>query len=260
MSDRAVNWKLDGNHAHLSCGPLSGTVTVDQANASFVVEQWSERPVSGLTVLAYSGLDFVTESLAETYIRGGDFVATFTESRADRVAPQLYWRALFVKEFRAAQIELIVSVRTNLLDSSPASRAHSLVYLNANPLHATSLDAPHFDGIEMFPVRPGEIATWRPVIKFDTSKSRQHLFVFRIPEHGLSFAQMVHPSDFVAAELAADMQLNYSLSATLFPERLEKGVIRRGRICGWFMPAENDLETAVQLARQFVDEPLPLTT
>jgi hypothetical protein len=47
--------------------------------------------------------------------------------------------------------------------------------------------------------------------------------------------------------------------AKLFPEHLEKGVIRRGRVCGWFMPAENDLETAVALARQFVAEPLPLT-
>ena len=49
------------------------------------------------------------------------------------------------------------------------------------------------------------------------------------------------------------------LRATLFPERLEKGVIRRGRVCGWFMPVENDLETAVRLARAFVEEPLPLT-
>ena len=71
---------------------------------------------------------------------------------------------------------------------------------------------------------------------------------------------MVHPSDFVAAQVDADMQLNQCLSTTLFPEHLEKGVIRRGRICGWFMPTETDLEVAVQLARQFVDEPLPLTT
>jgi hypothetical protein len=46
----------------------------------------------------------------------------------------------------------------------------------------------------------------------------------------------------------------------LFPERLEKGVIRLARICGWFMPAENDLATAVELAKRFVAEPPPLTT
>ena len=66
---------------------------------------------------------------------------------------------------------------------------------------------------------------------------------------------MVHPTDFVSARL----QHTRHVETTLFPEHLEKGVIRRGRICGWFMPAENDLDTAVELAREFVNEPPPLT-
>jgi hypothetical protein len=87
--------------------------------------------------------------------------------------------------------------------------------------------------------------------------STQHLIVFRHATLGLSYAEMVHPTDFVMAE--ADGGQCYARS-TLFPERLEKGVIRRGRVCGWFLPTENDLATAVELASQFVDEPLPLTT
>jgi hypothetical protein len=84
------------------------------------------------------------------------------------------------------------------------------------------------------------------------------LFVFRQPELGLSYAEMVHPTDFVSAE--ANGRPPTCVRSTLFPEGLEKGVIRRARICGWFLPTENDLETAVELAKQFVDEPLPLTT
>jgi hypothetical protein len=81
-----------------------------------------------------------------------------------------------------------------------------------------------------------------------------------MPQHGLSYAQLVHPSDYVAAELGIDSEPPYSLLTTLFPERLEKGVIRRGRVASFFMPSEDDLDVAVELARRFVSGPLPLTT
>src|SRR5262249_34795223 len=94
-----------------------------------------------------------------------------------------------------------------------------------------------------------------------TSTSHEQLFVFRNPRLGLSYAQLVHPSDLAATEIVADAICGlWGVKATLFPEHLEKGVIRRARICGWFMPVEGDLEMASALARQFVDEPLPLTT
>ena len=73
---------------------------------------------------------------------------------------------------------------------------------------------------------------------------------------------MAHPTDFVSTELThQDHMHGWNFFATkLLAERLEKGVIRRARICGWFLPAENDLSVAVELAKQFIDEPLPLTT
>jgi hypothetical protein len=152
-----------------------------------------------------------------------------------------------VDGFQAAKLELIVSVKTDLLDSRPLSRTHSLISPEATIMHAASLAEPRFET-----VKPGRH-------RFDTKDSSEHLFVFRMPELELSFAQLVHPSDFVAAELGLDGEPPYSLLTTLFPERLEKGVIRRGRVCGFFMPVKNDLEIAAELARRFVDEPLPLT-
>jgi hypothetical protein len=70
---------------------------------------------------------------------------------------------------------------------------------------------------------------------------------------------MVHPLDFSAGAKSGIGRPQADVRWQLFPEHLEKGVIRRGRICGWFMSVENDLETAVQLAREFVNEPPPLT-
>ena len=73
---------------------------------------------------------------------------------------------------------------------------------------------------------------------FQRSESAEHLFVFRRADLGLSYAEMVHPSDFVSAYTAPRMSPS---TRSFFPERLEKGVIRRGRICGWLLPSENDL-------------------
>lgn len=257
MSSSEVNWRIESTGAKLQCGLLTGTVVVDHSGASFIVDVWNGRRVEGLSLLRYCGKDSL--NLVETYARGGDFVVTFAESGEHRLAPQLYWRAAFVEQFAASQLELVISVKTDLLDSKPVSRINALVH-SGKAFHADSLATPEFQSLLLDPVCSGGGLTWPPAVVIDGSQSREHLFVFRSRERDLSFAQLVHPSDFVAAELSTDMQINYSLEATLFPERLEKGVIRRGRICGWFLPAENDLEVAVQLARQFVAEPLPLTT
>jgi hypothetical protein len=51
------------------------------------------------------------------------------------------------------------------------------------------------------------------------------------------------------------------LSWSLFPESLEKGVIRRVRACGLFLPRQNDeWNTVNSLIQQFMDSPPILTT
>jgi hypothetical protein len=261
MGDSGADWNVNGNSAQLICGLLRGAVTIDAYQARFRAERWDDRRIDGLAVLGYVSphVDTTPLKLLESHARGGDFVATFAELGEDRVAPQLYWRASAVKPLAASKLELMISVKTDLLDSKPVCYSSSSLSGDAIVLHTASLDDARFDVLETRPTRHGDATVWRPPIEFPDSQSRQHLFVFRFKEQNLSFAQMVHPSDFVSAQLHADMQLNHCLSSTLFPEHLEKGVIRRGRICGWFMPAENDLDMAVALARQFVEEPLPLT-
>ena len=141
---------------------------------------------------------------------------------------------------------MILSMQTDLLDSDPQATVTSTA-VGSEFLYANSLSNPSLASLE-------EQA-------FDRDTSPENLFLMRDIRGDLSYAEMVHPSDFVSAEIFYDEDDQpCAVQSTLFPERLEKGVIRRARICGWFMPVENDLETAVELARQFVDEPLPLTT
>jgi hypothetical protein len=143
-------------------------------------------------------------------------------------------------------LELVLSAQTDLLDSGPTWHLNSFVR-EAALLHCGIREQKQVEDISAM------------VRTFDTGASNEHLFLFRVPSLGISYTQMVHPSDFAGANVALDGRQPMVVSSTLFPERLEKGVIRRGRVCGWVMPVENDLETAVKLAREFVDEPLPLT-
>jgi hypothetical protein len=248
MSASAVAWKSEGAHAaSLHCGPLQGFAQCDSDGTSFVLTRWSGQTADSVEVLASAGPDNQSElKLAELYIRGTDLVADFVPAGPHRIAPQLCWRTGFEPRTAAIRIELMLSVRTELLDSAPSWSVLSLMKDSAL-FHAASLDNAAFEDIS---------GNDRPIQRSD---SAEHLFVFRHPRFGLSYAEMVHPSDFVTAEVAPAGQQPTSVRSKLFPERLEKGVIRRGRICGWFMPAQNDLETAVKLAKQFVEEPLPLT-
>lgn len=255
MSSISCCWQEHASGAKLVCGPLVGSVRIDDASAAFVVEQWQGKPVNGLTVLSYFGPSLRMEPfiLSDAYIRGKDFVATFAEAGPQKIAPQLYWRADDELVGGAAKVQLDVSVKTDVLDSWPISRVHSLINLDAQVLHTGSLTTPRFVRID-----PGQ--TGAAVQNVSADNAREHLFLFRLPQHGLSFAQVVHPTDFVGAQLAVDREPPYSLLANLFPERLERGVIRRARVSGWFLPIANDEQLAVELARRFVLEPLPLTT
>jgi hypothetical protein len=247
MSASPVAWRIEENGAHLDCGRLQAFAVSAAENLGLLVRNWDGQAVSLVAVLCSRGPQQRTEPLhvAERFVRGTDLVECCSPVGPHRITPHIYWRASFADHLAAARIELVLSAQTELLDSVPTWTVESCV-LRARRLYTSNLQQPQFENLSSS-------------AKFcDTADSSEHLFVFRHEQFGFSYAQMVHPSDFVSANAPFD-GTPHLLESTLFPEHLEKGVIRRGRICGWFMPAENDLETAVVLARQFVDEPLPLT-
>jgi hypothetical protein len=199
------------------------TATVDATNlASGLHEiQWAGRPLE-MRMLApeLPPARDLRPAPMETYIRGNDFVASFEQPGPLPAVPQLYWRVRPSGSTAAIGIELIVSMRTDLLDSQPQMCVVTEVG------NATSGNLP-----------------------------LRHLRL----SADVSYYQLVHPDDFFAVE-ERRVDGTHRITTTLFPERMEKGVIRRARICGWFLPAENDLAVAVELAQQFVAESPPLTT
>jgi hypothetical protein len=246
----AAAWRIEGEVGCLSCGPLDARVEADGLGVRLLVATWRGMPSDafGALITAGPGPRAPVIEIKERYVRGCDFIATYARTDDFPVAPQFYWRAAQHASHSAVQIQMILSVQTDLLDSHPEASVNSFA-LESQLFHASKLHAAAFE----------ELMSSNALAASGGGASREHLFVFRNENLGLSYAQMVHPSDFVAVDWRVEQSRPPLVSSTLFPESLEKGVIRRARISGWFLPAENDLAAAVQLAQQFVDEPLPLT-
>lgn len=249
MTEPAVKWKLSPPVAELDCGPLQAKVPLDEVAGGLTSVAWhkAQCDISPLQVHSPVEANGRARYLTDAYVRGGDLVATYERIAPATVAPQIYWRAAWHSRHSAAQVQIVLSMNTDLLDSEPHSAADTVVGA-AEIYHAPDLKATRFHELDLAAGRQ------------NITDGDEHLFLFRFGARNLSYAQIVYPGDFVAAELTSAGGGGCRLRSFLFHERLEKGVIRRARICGWFLPADGDLDIAVDLARQFIDEPLPLTT
>lgn len=243
MNDERAAWRSEGDQGHLSCGPLVGRVALTNLG-QFALTHWQGRRCDSFFVLATDALQAL--EVREHYVREQDFVATFAPKRPGNLTPQLYWRARLHASSLAVQVEMILSLHTDLLDSRPETTIQS-IGVGSRLFHCAGLE----------PQNASELTAANSGAPIDGQSSREHLFLFRNAAQGVTYAEMVHPSDFVQAQLMPEPP-PYLIS-TLFPDRLEKGVIRRARVSGWFLPAENDVAMACKLAQQFVHEPLPLT-
>lgn len=74
-----------------------------------------------------------------------------------------------------------------------------------------------------------------------------------------SYAEMTHPDDLGSWQVLAARQGETIIRRQLGGNFLEKGVIRRLRVRGAFLPRENDVELAVACQKEFAAEQPPLT-
>jgi hypothetical protein len=215
-------WNLQQATAQLSLGKFSGTLDV-------------ARPQLGLHAMHFAGQSLANWSLwnvdqsslgapFDVYVRDHDLVATYERTVERPLRVQIYWRALPIMASPAVTgIEMIVSVQTDLLDLDPQVQLSSCM---------TNGAAQVADDTVLFRGRNSEMTAVHLVHPGDRSQVR------------------VFPN---AAHHGADIQ------TTLFADRLEKGVILRSRLRGFFMDRANDEATAAELARHFAASEPPLT-
>lgn len=178
------------------------------------------------------------EAVIESYIRGRDLVAIYAQTPQRTVQPTYYWRVLENRDL--AGIELMISMQTSLLDSDPSLTARTVCHGAAHWL-----------------TEPGTAT----MIKDDTWQSptaTKGFFLFRLAD-GTSYAEMVFPADFLGASVVSDDGARH-LTYQMFPEDLEKGVIRRGRIRAFFLPTEGDVAAVWDAYTELCAEEPPLTT
>ncbi len=246
-------WTLADDHARLELPKLQATVSHAKPDAGITTVRWQSQPVVDVRLLQLHSpaCSPTTPPLVDAYVRGCDLVAGYAEAPQGAVQPHVYFRA--GQQGSAAGLELIVSMQTSLLDSQP----ESLVTTELPAREVLVLDSVREHVPESCPLS-GLPANYQGL-----AGKAAYLFVFRLTD-SLSYAEMVHPGDFVSATLerttsSSSETPRLKLTWRLFPERLEKGVIRRCRIAGWFLPREGDQQQAADLFRRMVEEPLPLT-
>ncbi|MEX2316875.1 MAG: hypothetical protein WD669_06975 [Pirellulales bacterium] len=249
------NWDFDSPIAALRCGGLAARVDVSRpqqgvydlsvnsskvAGTLFAIEWIAEKPADSTESVLSAGWPM---GVADAYVRGCDLVATYGRMPNSPYSPQIYWRV----EQGATQrvpgreqegLSLIVSVQTDLLDSHPQIRVTTRLAADELIEHrALSIEHPA-SSIE----HPASCLLWR------------------LAGGKLSYAEIVPESDFRQLTVERDADGVASVHWDLFAEFLEKGVIRRARIQGAFLPRQDDIELAAACCRAIDRRALPLTT
>jgi hypothetical protein len=227
-------WKIEGDVAHLRIGPLSAQLDLrfpqrGLHRVSFEDVPATNSPATFLAVMT-QGAD-TPEQVQDCYVRANDLVVTFAETPARNIRPQLYWRA-FAYPDEASQcygVDLIISTQTSQLYSDPTLTVES---------HMPAI------GEQCSIAAAGDAG---PIL-------------FRLNPPAWSFAQAVHPSDFETAHSSLDADGRAAVQHRLFAPGLEKGVIRRARVRGLFVPRVHDEALAAASYVEFVKQELPLTT
>jgi hypothetical protein len=236
-----LRWNLRETVATLHSDKLPGEVDVLFPWHGFLWNSSAAQArIAILKVFTRASAGATPETIVECYQRGVDLVATYAQTPERNIRPQVYWR--YLESAEACGLELILSAQTSLLDSQPATSLESslptgeaLVLVDGQWTASTNADW------QSGTTAP-RAALFRPTALADQS-----------------YLELVHPSDFAGVQLSNSDGL-CCLRWRLFPEPLEKGVIRRGRVRGYVLPRANDVDLATQLVSAFAAAPLVLST
>jgi hypothetical protein len=233
-------WSLSGHTATLNLDGLSISVDLRRPDLGLTIGQPGNVSSHWLGVLLDPSQPAAEEPVFDAYVRGQDLIVTYAQTAERTVQPQVYWRAWCGQSGEPKGIETLVSAQTSLL----ASRPELQIVTRLGQVEEVLALAPHDDG---------EAAALQGNIK-----TTEALLLVRgaIPDRSL--ALMINPSDLVNfSRESSDKQT--TLSAQLFPDSLEKGVIRRGRAGLFLVERGHDATTARAVFDRFLSQPLPLT-
>lgn len=244
-------WSIHQTWASVNVAGLSARVNLQQPEGGLLDVTWHGAPLGNSRLFQLRQPPLAASyDLSDAYVRGADLVALYRIPPREGLAVQVYWRFLEHADLGAAGFEWIVSVQTDQLDDDPCLSIGSELACG-EVLQGTDSNATVFARVPL-----PERASDAPCRRAGTG-----VFLCRLSAGRGAYLEMVHPSDFCAAEFLRMSDSEHLLSSfALFEGRLEKGVLRRARISGLLLPPTRDAEsTAGQCYRRWLASPAPLT-
>jgi hypothetical protein len=246
-------WRLAGSIGAFAAGEMAGHVDVAHPDRGLSKLQIRGRETPGrLLCMERDDGDADKEpwplTVKESYVRATDLIATYSAADDWPYSPQIYWSAGAVNSVEGVvgSLSLLVSVQTHLLDAWPRIAVESRLACDET-LRVRLQDGEAGTAL----VAPGD--------RF-ASSPETCCVLHRLSDASLSYAEIMLGSDFREAAIAHDAASGESSAKwTLFSEFMEKGVIRRARLVGAFLPRENDVALAARCCEAIERSPLPLT-
>ena len=216
-------WQMDGPIASADFGAVTLKVSLSTGDRKVLVYAGENTLVAKLWDMpAIAG-----QPLVDCYVRGRDLVCLLGPSDSFPFATQLYWTLRQV-EFTPdplAALSLLVSIRTDLLDTHPA--------------------------IEVQSELPGQAGTPMKV-------AGGPAYVVPLREE-LTLVEYATPEDCSVQSIDESANQTQIVRRTLFDHFLEKGVIRSGRLFAAVLSGEADEQSTSTLCRELLASELPLT-
>ena len=245
MQDKAV-WRVTANQARLERPEVAAMVELSEPQLGVRRLVLGGHDAADLDLLQVQpeAPDAPALQLRDFYVRDQDLVAYYEEADRDIVV-QVYWRIVLPPAPAVVGLELIASVQTESLDSDPRLQIGSRI--PADEL----LHLPDEAGSQWQRVDVPSDGVWRGAIR--------GALLYRSASWPYSYVEMTDAGDCRCLELAGSGAAGVVSRFHLFDDHLEKGVIRRARLRGAFLPRQQDATAAVACARQFARCELPLT-
>jgi len=244
-------WQVHRNTASIRVGTVTAQLNLQRPHEGLHGIRVDGEAIPDVRVLQTRAGDVPTgqdEQLVDGYVRGTDLVAVYAQTAQRNVCAQIYWRVIQLDSVGAAGVEIIASVHTSLLDSDPRIAVGSTLPGCDVWRLLDEMDS-RYERVELAELEPFVL------------DSGAGLFLFRLPDSACSYAEMIHPADFTTGKIRKDSSKGPLVRSEfrLFDEPLEKGVIRRSRVRGVFLPGEEDEKAAIECYRDFVKSAIPLT-
>lgn len=244
MSENNTGWQLRENLATFSHKSFAASIDLQfPAKGIHAVEfnGTGGKALSTIRVLPHPPTPKSGETVIESYVRGDDLIVNYAQTPARTARPQIEWS--FVESGSAVGIQATIAMQTSLLDSDP-----------------TILSTSSLGKGELLHLAADKSDDWK-VIDSDVTIPSETLsvFLFRPADSDWSYAEAIYPTDFQGATIRKSNE-NTELELSLFPEFLEKGVIRKGRIQSLFLPRTGDSQAAIDAHTSLSNAPAPLTT